>query len=145
MYVGYVFVCSKESLHDCLRQKLFACSGETIKNVEEVGVGSVVFLFNTDSKTLIGPFTASGLRRTGLEPGTWKEVTDEHSVSENIRVKWENLHELRNAQDRFPFLKDIKACKLSQFQTQDMLNALDEAPLFSMKQSSNPERRRSNS
>jgi hypothetical protein len=140
MYVGYVFVCSKQSLKDCMREKQFACSGETIESIEEVGVGSVVFLLNTDSNTLIGPFTAAGSRRTGLEPGTWKEVTDEHNVSENIRVKWENLHELKNPQARFPFLKDIKTCKLSQLQTQEMLDALDKAPLFSMKQSSGPER-----
>jgi hypothetical protein len=36
----------------------------------------------------------------------------------------------------FSFLKDINTCKLSHFQTQDLLNALKEAPLFNMKQGS---------
>jgi len=139
MYAGYVFVCNKESLKTCMRQKLFACSRETIKTVEELGLGSVVFLLNKESNTLVGPFTAAGyLDRTGLEPGAWTEVTDMHSMSENIRVKWEDLHELKNAQTRFPFLKEIKACKLSQFQTQDLLDALNQAPLLSTKQGSAP-------
>jgi hypothetical protein len=141
MYVGYVFLCNKQSFNDCMRQKLFTCSAESIKSVQEVGLGSVVFLFNTDSNTLIGPFTAAGSTRTGLEPGTWTEVTDKHNVSENIRVKWEDLHELKDAQHRFPFLRNIKACKLSQFQTQDLLNALGEAPSFSTKQSYAPKRK----
>jgi len=46
------------------------------------------------------------------------------------------LHELKNAQDVFPFLKDINTCKLSRLQTQDLLNALKEAPLFNIKQGS---------
>jgi len=141
MYAGYVFVCSKQVLKDCMREKFVACPREITKSGEELEVGSVVFLLIADSNTLIGPFTVAGSRRTGLEPGTWKEVTDEHDVSENIGVEWENLHELKNPQDRFPFLKGVKTYKLSQLQTQGMLDVLDEAPLFSMKQSSNPERR----
>ena len=141
MYVGYVFLCNEESLKDCVRQKLFNCSGESSKTIQEVPAGAVVFLLNTDSKTLIGPFTAPDSTRRGLEPGTWTEVTDMHDVSENIRVEWEDLHELKNAQDSFPFLKDIKACKLSEFQTQELLDALGQAPLFSTKQTSAPKRR----
>jgi hypothetical protein len=141
MYVGYVFLCNMESLKDCVRQKLFTCSGESSKTIQEVAAGSVVFLLNTDSNTLIGPFTAPDSTRTGLEPGTWTEVEDTHSLSENIRVEWEDLHELKNAQGRFPFLKDIKSCKLSQLQTQELLDALGQGPLFSTKESSAPKRR----
>ena len=135
MYAGYVFVCDEKSLNDCIREKLLACSRDSMTSVEEVEEDSVVFLLTTDSNTLIGPFTATGSRKRGLQPGTWKEVTDEHDASENIRVKWENLHELKNPQDKFPFLKDIKTCKLTRLQTQEMLDALDEAPLFNMMQS----------
>ena len=97
--------------------------------------GSIVFLFNMDSNTLVGPFTATGSTGTGLEPGGWREVADAQNKA-SIRVEWEELHEMKNAQDRFPFLNNINTCKLSHFQTQDLLNALKEAPLVSVKQSS---------
>jgi len=135
MYTGYVFLCASESLKDCLGHKLFTCSGEKVQIVREMDVGSIVFLFNMDLKTLVGPFTAAGSSKTGLEPGGWREVTDMRTNA-GIRVEWENLHELKNAQDKFPFLKDINICKLSHFQTQDLLNALKEAPLFIVKQGS---------
>jgi hypothetical protein len=135
MYTGYVFLCASESLKDCLRHKLFTCSGEKVQVVREMEVGSIVFLFNMDSNTLVGPFTAAGSPRTGLEPGGWTEVTETQNKT-SIRVEREELHEMKNAQDKFPFLKDINTCKLSHFQTQDLLNTLKEAPLLSMKQSS---------
>lgn len=135
MYVGYVFLCSADSLTDCLRHKLFTCSGESVKIVREMEAGSIVFLLNMGSNTLVGPFTAAGSTRTGLEPGGWTEVTDARNKA-SVRVEREELHEMKNAQDKFPFLKDINTCKLSHFQTQDLLNALKEAPLFSIKQSS---------
>ena len=88
-----------------------------------------------DSNTLVGPFTAVGSSGTGLKPGGWREVTDTRTNA-GIRVEWEDLHELKNAQDMFPFLKDINIYKLSHFQTQDLLNALKEAPSFNIKQGS---------
>ena len=134
MYAGYVFLCESESLKDCLRHKQFTCSGENVQIVQEMDVGSIVFLFNTDSDKLVGPFTAAG-PSTGLEPGGWREFTDTRTNA-SISVEWENLHELKNAQEKFPFLKDINICKLSHFQTQDLLNALKEAPSFNLKKSS---------
>jgi hypothetical protein len=132
MYTGYVFLCASESLKDCLKHKLFTCSGENVQIVRKMEVGSIVFLLNMDSNTLVGPFTATGSARTGLEPGGWREVTDTQNKA-SIRVEREELHEMKDAQDKFPFLKDINTCKLSHFQTQDLLNALKEAPLFSTK------------
>ena len=135
MYTGYVFLCASENVKGCLRHKLFTCSGEKVQIIREMDAGSIIFLYNMDSNTLVGPFTAAGSTKSGLELGTWKEVTDTRTNA-GIRVEWENLHELKNVQDKFPFLKDINICKLSHFQTQDLLNALKEAPLFKMKQSS---------
>lgn len=89
----------------------------------------MVFLFNADSQTLVGPFTALESDRPDLEPGAWKETVNNHSISTNINVEWEELHEIKDAQEKFPFLKS-QACKLTHFQTQDLLNALKEASLF---------------
>ena len=131
MYIGHVFLCDAGALKDCVKRRLFTCSDDNVQIVREMEVGSIVFLLNMVSNTLVGPFTAAGHSGTGLKPGGWREVVDA-----GIRVEWENLHELKNAQDVFPFLKDINTCKLSRLQTQDLLNALKEAPLFNIKQGS---------
>jgi hypothetical protein len=135
MYAGHVFLCASESISDCLKHKRFTCSGEGVQVVREMEAGSVVFLLNMDSGTLVGPFTASGSAGTGLEPGGWREVTDAKNKT-SIAVEWEELHEMKNAQERFPFLKDINTCRLSHFQTQDLMNALKEAPPVNLKQGS---------
>jgi hypothetical protein len=133
MYVGHVFLCASKSIRDCLKHKLFTCSDEGVVVVREMGAGSIVFLLNADSGTLVGPFTAAGLAKTALEPGAWREVADTADKT-SIRVEWEELHEMKGAEEKFPFLKDINTCKLSQLQTQDLLNALKEAPVLNLKQ-----------
>ena len=135
MYTGHVFLCASESLENCLKHKVFTCSDENVQVVRDVEVGSIVFFFNMGSGALVGPFIATGSSRSGLEPGGWREVTDTQNKA-SIRVDWEELHEMKNAQDNFPFLEDLKTYKLSHFQTQDLLNALTEAPLFSVKHGS---------
>jgi hypothetical protein len=70
-----------------------------------------------------------------LEKGTWYSSVDEHSFSENIKVKWERLHELEKATDKIPFLKDKKECALSALQTQELLSELGKAPLCSVSKS----------
>ena len=127
MNQGYVFPCEAESLKSCLRSRLFTCSGET---ANEIGPGYLVFFFNANSDTLVGPFTASGSSRTGPQPGAWTEVIDQHSFSGNFRVEWEELHEMKGAKRKFPFLKDLHACKLSSLQVEDMIEALKKAPPF---------------
>ena len=133
MYVGHVFLCSAASLKECMKHKLFTCSGENIQIVREMEVGSIVFFLNLDSDTLVGPFTATGSAGAGLELGGWKEVTNSKNKA-TVRVEWEDVHELTDVKDKFPFLTNINTCKLSHFQTQDLLNALKEAPLINTKQ-----------
>src|SRR5208337_3886925 len=103
MYEGHVFLCDASSVNDCVKRKLFTCTGENVQIVSKMEVGSIVFLHNMDSNTLVGPFTATGSSETGLKPGAWTEVT-ETQTNAGIRVEWEDLHELKNAQDMFPFL-----------------------------------------
>jgi len=133
MYVGYVFICDADAVKDCMKRRLFTCSGENVQVVGKMETGSVVFLLNLASNMLVGPFTAAG--STGLKPGSWRETTDTRTNA-GIRVEWEDLHELNDVQNKFPFLKDLNVCKLTHFQTQDLLNALEEAPRFSVEQGS---------
>ena len=100
----------------------------------EIETDAVVFLHVSESDTLIGPFTVADEKRTNLQPGTWTSSIDESSLSGNIKVEWEELHELKNAQEKFSFLKDLKSCSLSQSQIKEMLDALKEAPRSDMAQ-----------
>ncbi len=95
---------------------------------QEIETDAVVFLHVSESNTLIGPFTVVDEKRTNLQPGTWNSSIDRSSISGNIKVEWEDLHELKNAQEKFPFLKDLSTCSLTQSQIQEMLDALKEAP-----------------
>lgn len=128
MYVGYVFVCNSASFKDCVKNKRYSCSGEQVDIAQEIETDAVVFLYVSESDTLIGPFTVMDNSRANLQPGTWTSSIDRRSLSENIKVEWEDLHELKNAQEKFPFLKDWSTCSLNQSQIQEMLDALKESP-----------------
>jgi hypothetical protein len=129
MQTGYVFLCSNASMTECMRNKRFSCSGKQVKVAQELEVDTVIFLLNDETKTLLGPFTVVQ-GPEDLEKGTWYSSVDEHSFSENIKVEWERLHELKNATDKIPFLKDTKECALSGLQTQELLSTLKDAPLY---------------
>ena len=130
MQTGYVFLCNNISMTDCLRNKRFSCSGKQVNIAKELEVNAVVFLLNDETGTLLGPFTVSEAPES-LEKGTWYSTVDKESFSENIKVEWERLHELKKAPEEILFLKNTKDCGLSALQTQELLTALKKAPLFS--------------
>jgi hypothetical protein len=130
MQTGYVFLCSNASMTECMRNKRFSCSGKQVKVAQELEIDTVIFLLNDETGTLLGPFSVVQ-GPEDLEKGTWYSSVDEHSFSENIKVKWERLHELKNATDKIPFLKDKKECALSALQTQELLTELRNAPSYS--------------
>jgi hypothetical protein len=113
-----------------MRNKSFSCSGKQVKVAQELEIDTIIFFLNDETKTLLGPFTVVQ-GSEDLEKGTWYSSVDEHSFSENIKVKWERLHELKKATDKIPFLKDKKECALSALQTQELLTELEKAPLYS--------------
>lgn len=129
MQTGYVFLCSDASMTDCMKNKRFICSGTQIDVAQELEKDTVVFLLNPETKTLLGPFTVvEGSEE--LEKGTWYSSVDEHSFSENIKVEWERLHQLKEATDKMPFLRDKRECALTALQTQELLTELRKAPIF---------------
>jgi hypothetical protein len=128
MYVGYIFVCNSASLKNCVSNRRYTCSGEQVNIAREIETDAVVFLYVSEANTLIGPFTVADENPNNLEPGAWTSSIDKSSLSGNIKVEWEELHELKNAQDKFSFLKDLNTCSLTQSQIQEMLNALKQAP-----------------
>jgi hypothetical protein len=130
MYVGYVLFCNKESQQQCLSKKNYACAGKESKILKDIAANSVVFLYNMDDKSLLGPFTALP-EGDDLDAGAWAMDIDENiEPYASVNVTWENLHLLQNAPDQLPFLKDTQTCRLSTVQTQRALDMLKEAPLY---------------
>jgi hypothetical protein len=111
-----------------MKSKKYVCSGEQVDVAQDIETDAVVFLYVSEADTLIGPFTVADEPRADLQPGTWTSSIDKSNVSENIKVEWEELHELKNAQEKFSFLKESNTCNLKQFQIQEMLDTLKEAP-----------------
>ena len=128
MYSGYVLLCTNASQEQCLRRKLYTCSDKKDMPKEEIKAGSVIFLYNIDDKSLLGPFTALSEGAGTVDTGAWAMDIDEHSASENVKVEWETLNRLENAPEKLPFLNDSKTCALSTTQTQRILDLLRKSP-----------------
>jgi hypothetical protein len=116
--------CNKESMQQCLSRKIYTCADQTTKPTDKIRPGSVIFLFNTEDKSLLGPFTSLDEDGNALDSGAWAMDIDEHSASENVKVNWEELHVIENAPDKLPFLNDPKTCALTSLQTQRILELL---------------------
>ena len=130
MQLSYVFLCTNVSMTECMRNKRFSCSGKQVKVAHELEINAVIFLLNGETGTLLGPFTVVQ-GPEDLEKGTWYSSVNKESVSENLKIEWESLHELKKATDKIPFLKDTKECALSNLQTQELLTELRNAPSYS--------------
>ncbi len=129
MYDGYILFCNKTSQQQCLSNKRYTCADKKTAALAEIKSGTVVFLYNTDDKSLLGPFTTLS-EGDQLDAGTWVEDIETHIPSEDIKVTWEDLHVLQNAPEKLPFLNDPKTCKLSTVQTQRILDLLKEGALY---------------
>jgi hypothetical protein len=129
MYDGYIFFCNKTSQQQCLSNKRYTCADEKTKPTEEIKAGSVIFLFNVDDKSLLGPFTAL-MEGDELDAGAWAMDVDTHIPSEDIKVTWEELHLIKNAPETLPFLNELKTCRLTTLQTQRALDILKKGELY---------------
>ena len=130
MYDGYIFFCNKTSQQQCLSNKRYTCADEKTKPAEEqIKVGSIIFLFNVDDKSLLGPFTALP-EGDELDAGAWAMDVDTHIPSEDLKVTWEDLHIIQNAPEKLPFLKEPKTCKLTSIETQNALDQLKQGELY---------------
>ena len=130
MYDGYLLLCNKDSQQQCLSRKRYTCAKNESASLEEIKAGTVVFLYNTDDKSLLGPFTTLP-EGDELDAGTWVMEVDENNMPyEDVKVTWEDLHILQNASEKLPFLKDPQTCKLTTTQTQRALDLLKEGQLY---------------
>ncbi len=130
MNSGYILFCGQASFGQCLSKRFYVCAGKEAEAVKKISKNAVLFVFNPDTKTLVGPFTAANEGATRIETGTWTSTIDEHSASANIKLEWVDLRIIEKASDRFDFLGNPKKCNLSPLTTQTLLDALKEAPIY---------------
>jgi hypothetical protein len=130
MYSGFVLFCSNATQEQCLRQKQYTCADKKTAPTAKIKADSIIFLYNTDDMSLLGPFTALSEGGGTVDTGAWAMKIDEHSASENVKLEWEDLHRLENAPEKLPFLEAPKTCELSTTQTQRVLDLLKQAPLY---------------
>ena len=130
MYSGYVLYCNNTTQDQCLRQKHYTCADKKTAPTTKIREGSIIFLYNSDDMSLLGPFTALSEGGETVDTGAWAMKIDEHSASENVKLEWENLHRLENAPKTLAFLKTPKNCELSTTQTERALDLLKQAPLY---------------
>lgn len=130
MYDGYVFYCNRTSQQQCLTTRHFSCAEQPKKVPGPIKEGSVVFLYNTEENTVLGPFTALTEGAETLDAGTWVMDVDSKIPSEDLKVTWENLHIIQNADKELPFLDEMSTCKLGTTQTQRVLDLLRQGQLY---------------
>jgi hypothetical protein len=130
MYDGYVFFCTKENLQQCLSSKRYTCADQYSKPAGPIKEGSVIFLYNVDNKSLLGPFTALTEGGDELDAGAWAEDITTKIPSEDIKVTWEDLHIIQNAAKVLPFLEEPQTCRLTSLQTQRTLDLLKQGELY---------------
>ncbi|MCW4018189.1 MAG: hypothetical protein NWF00_05870 [Candidatus Bathyarchaeota archaeon] len=130
MYSGYVLLCDKTTFGQCVSRRLYTCSDKNKGEAETIRRGAVLFMYDPQTKTLVGPFTAASEGATRIETGTWRSEIDRHSLSGNIKLEWKNLHIIKNAGERFPFLNKPTKCELTSLNVQTLLDALKDAPVY---------------
>jgi hypothetical protein len=129
MYDGYVLFCNNVSQQQCLSTKRYTCAENESKSLEDIKSGTVIFLYNTGDKSLVGPFSALP-EGDELDSGAWVENEEHQYPYDDIKVTWEDLHIIQNAPEKLPFLTEPKTCKLSTGQTQRILDLLKGQPLY---------------
>ena len=116
------------TLGQCVSKRQYTCSDNHKGEIEAIRQGSILFLYDPDAKSLMGPFTAAEEGATRIETGAWSTKIDEHSASANVKLEWEDLHLIENVNEQLPFLSKLQTCTLSTLQVQEVMDALKEAP-----------------
>jgi hypothetical protein len=129
MKAGYLFLCGSKTQDECFQKHLLGNVERHWGAVQEIKIGDVLFLYNTKSRSLIGPFTAASEGGWEIDPEAWVYMRPLRFPAQ-VKVKWDALHILKNANNKFAFLVDRKVCRLTHEQTSSLLSALKKAPTF---------------
>ena len=109
---------------------MYTCAAKENVAADKIKEGSLIFLYNKETDTLLGPFTALSEGAETVDSGAWAEDIDDHSASQTVKLEWERLHTLMNSSEKLLFLKEPKTCALTTTQTQRVLDLLKQAPAY---------------
>lgn len=96
-------------------------------DVKKIQVGDPVFLFNIETGTLFGPFTAASRPKTHLDPYAF--LSSGRTYPAQVLVSWSRLNQVRDA-SRLSFFNEGLRCVLSDDETVEVLLLLSEAPYY---------------
>jgi len=135
---AYLFLCSNLTMKECFDKKLFGITEAHWNDVKQIKPDDILFLFNVNSRALIGPFKATSEGKWKIDPEAWRNASREFPAQ--VKVSWEKLHIIKKADEKFPFLTDRSICKLTEEQTNQLLNALEKAEEFDITVLPEPQR-----
>jgi hypothetical protein len=70
---GYVLFCGQIAFERCISKRLYSCSDSHKDEVSKMKPGSILFIYNNQTDSLVGPFTAAEEGATRVETGTWRK------------------------------------------------------------------------
>ena len=83
---GYMFNCTRQTEAECLERMLFgAPEKDMLKMKGQIKVGSAVFLYNTDTGAVMGPFAAAEEPSRWVEKDAWN--TSSKKFAAQVRVQ----------------------------------------------------------
>ena len=83
---GYLFHCTRQTGAECLERMLFGAPGKDMQGMkEQIKVGSTVFLYNTSTRAVMGPYTATSEPGLWLEKDAWK--ASDRKFAAQVRVQ----------------------------------------------------------
>ena len=69
---GYIFHCTKAPAAECLERALFGAPKKQLQQMQgSIQEGSTLFLYNTGTQKVLGPFTALSGPRLDIQQGAW--------------------------------------------------------------------------
>ena len=129
MQTGYVFLCNRAVMSECARNRRFSCSGKQVEAAQELKVNTIIFLFNDETGTLMGPFTvAQGPE--DLVKGAWYSSVNERLFPETSKSTGKNCMNSKMPLKKYRS-RNTNECALSVLQTQELLTEFKKAPSYS--------------
>ena len=94
------FVCKNDTEAECFQRGLFGQVESYLDQVRRIKKGDMLILYNIESDVLFAPFTAESDGGRNLESDAWGG-----RFPAQVRVSWKCLKVVRNATQRYPFLR----------------------------------------
>jgi hypothetical protein len=122
---GYLFLCSNKTQKECFQERLFGLPQQFLGWVQQITIGTPIFLYNINSDTLFGTFKASSNGGYNLNPRAWGNMRPFEDPAQ-VRIEHDIVHKIETASKKCAFLKK-NFCKLTAEQTNGLNDRLTNA------------------